>query len=128
LLAASAPARVESVSPDQDRIGTLLEQHLFNRFQHAADVGPMAAAADPQVKGRLRNAQLSKELIRHRRIKVLTGMQDALHDWPLAELGGGDGAAHGSRLYELGPRPHHGEQLQRHQATCATAWATAAVI
>ena len=74
----------------------------------------MAAATDAEMKGRLRNPQLGEELIRHRRIEVLSGVQDPLSDWPIAGDRGLNGPADGRGLDELWPGPDDGEQL--HQA------------
>jgi hypothetical protein len=71
----------------------------------------MATDTNTQVKGRLRNAQLRKELIRHRRIKMLTGVQDSFSDRSIAWLSSGEGPTHSCGLDELGSGAHHRDDL-----------------
>ena len=88
----------------QHRIGPLSQQHPLDRHQYSAGVNPVAAPADTQVKGRRGDSQLQEELNTHRRIEMLTGVQDALHNRAIAALGGCNSAAKGFCLDELGPR------------------------
>ena len=76
-----------------------------------AGVGAMAAATDPKMKSWGRNTQLRKELIRHRRVVMLAGVQDVFADGDASGSSLGDRTADHRCFDELRTSAHNGKDL-----------------
>ena len=91
------------VAVDDHPVGPLSLDHLADRRGHRLRVG----GAQVEPVGRLRDAQLVEEDLRHRGVPVLARVQDDLVDPRRAER-----HRERRRLDELGPVPDHGEDFR----------------
>jgi hypothetical protein len=104
LAAASAPARVEFVSPYKDGVRAKVKKRRLNPFQHASCLLPVRPGTNSKVISRLRKFELLEKDLRHLIIVVLASMQqNFLDSGKLAER-----TRHDCGLYKLGARTDDG--------------------
>ena len=101
------------IAVDNHHVRSFGQHDRFERLQHSSGHVAMPSAVDAEVIGRLRDAQLRKEYVRHGGIEMLSRVHHDLDKTVLGEL-----ARQSSCLDELRSGANDGKDVGRHIVQC----------